>query len=119
MIITRLATRDRRIHRVLIRPEPQPVRLFPHRWLRKGVREGWIKYFKIDGGPAIEFLSHPRVVYKLVRQPGTWCAHCGLVIPRHLAPEHVARQHPNQPSPDPEAPYGFKVEHRWLAVRVR
>jgi hypothetical protein len=119
MIIRRYALPGRPVERISYdTKEPPPLKRFTPRWIDKGLREGWITKGVIDGFPSLTFHSVPRVVYKLVRPPGCWCVHCGLTIPRDQAPDHVARQHPNTPSPDPEAPFGFRVDHVWEAIRV-
>jgi len=54
--------------------------------------------------------------YKVLREPGRYCLHCGVKLPDDekgaLARIHIAAEHPDATSPDPANPAGYvKLNH--------
>jgi len=80
----------------------------------KAIREGWIV---LDGDVlTLKAYEQEDLKYKVLRQPGRYCLHCKAALPGVredysgvAAREHVATEHPGNPSPSKEWPTGYEV----------
>jgi hypothetical protein len=91
--------------------------------IQTGVFERWLV---MTSGYIILEAEQGRIRYQIVRAPGYYCCHCRESIPdagvvlstgQTVGQVHVARYHPNQPSPDPNNPSGYERAAYFDCVR--
>ncbi len=83
----------------------------PPSLVEQGAAEGWLTLG--DGRITLKTAgSLDNVVYRIVRVPGHYCCHCGEKIEDDgrgtQAREHLAREHTDVRSPDPQNPSGWR-----------
>lgn len=84
--------------------------------IRQGQKAGWLT-FEADRLTILDSEGDP-VTYKVVREPGSYCCHCGEELPDASARDedsgmtvgqlHVAERHAGETSPDPNNPSGYR-----------
>jgi hypothetical protein len=99
---------------------------FTESMLLDGMVQGWMEVR--EGVISVKGVNET-VRYKVVREPGYYCCHCGKRLegdPRNTADqadnasrkEHVQNEHTGAKSPDPENPAGYMGTCSYKGVRV-
>lgn len=97
-----------------------PRQKFSPQQVVQGLREGWL----LMEGPIITVKGvNESVRYRIERDPGFYCCHCGIKLQGEPSDEqscrnnserlkHVATEHEDETSPDPSNPAGyFGINH--------
>ncbi len=86
-----------------------PKQNFSPGYLEGALAEGLISISK----GVIEFHTVPPVSYAIVAQPGVYCCHDGAKLDggNEIAQAYVSEHFPNEPSPDPENPAGYRYDN--------
>ena len=80
----------------------------------KAIQQGWMT-MEADV-LTLKAYQQEDLHYKVLRRPGRYCLHCKAALPGvqedysgAAAREHVATEHPGEPSPSKEWPTGYEV----------
>lgn len=109
MLLKRVFDKDKLTHVQVLHAGPRQK--FSPDLIDKAIREGWLE--RRQGRFVLK--SEPVVVYRIVREPGYYCCHCGQELPdagqmveggRTVGLAHVAT-HGARSSPDRNNPSGY------------
>ena len=87
---------------------------FPAQFVTQAALEGWLRLVPVPGGGSkFALTTTPPVSYRIVRGPGRYCCHCGVLLSdEEAARAHVATKHAGKPSPDAQNPSGYeRINH--------
>jgi len=83
-----------------------PHQCFSTGLVAQATSEGWLTI----KGKQLTLKSKPPLKYRIEREPGYYCCHCGqaLAAGGPEAQAHVAGKHDGKKSPDPSNPAGYE-----------
>lgn len=120
-VITEQITPPVRCVRILTAPERQH---FSERMVEGAREEGWLT---LEADRIAIAAEDGPVVYRIERMPGRYCCHCDAKLddddftnpgrPGEHARDHVATEHGDAPSPDPENKSGYRCIRYYDCVR--
>lgn len=91
------------------------IQAFSAQWLMQALMRGWAR---CDGNHVLFPGENGLVAYRIMRDPGTYCCHCGMKCGGGAdAVAHVETRHVGVVSPDGENPAGYTVINCYVCHR--
>lgn len=80
---------------------------FTPRKVFEGTAQGWMSVGQ--GKITVHTENQGDLVYRIEREPGIYCCHCGSQLPDQVtARGHVSKEHAGEKSPDSNNPAGYE-----------